>query len=149
MELVWPWECSDPVRSWDSHRVWDRLLCNTSLVLPLSAVTSSQGPQLCSYCTDGEGFLPFNTLQLGGWAGQPWLVANLSQAFKAEMDLLKSSQSNGQRSRVCSGLFSWTLGQCPTPPRVLRDYKAEAAGKSVWRWSFMSHAFLGLGSSQP
>lgn len=148
-EPVWPWECSDPARSWGWHRVWDRLLCNTSWALPLPAATSSQGPQLCSYCTDGEGLLPFNTPQPGSWAGQPWLAANLSQAFKAEMGLLKSSQSNGRRSQICSGLFSQTLGQCPSPPTVLRDYKAEAARKSVWRRSFMSHALLGLGSSQP
>lgn len=60
-ELVWPWERSDPARSWDQHHVWDRLLCNSGLALPLPATTSSQGFQLCSYCTDGEGFLPFNT----------------------------------------------------------------------------------------
>lgn len=77
---------------------------------------------------------------------QPWLAINLKQGFKAEIALLKSSLNNGRKSQVGSGIFSQTLDQHPTTPTVLRDYKAEAARKSVSRWSFMSHALLGLGS---
>lgn len=135
-ELVWPWERGDPARSWGWHRVCDRLLWNTKGCIFAVIALTEREPSPSTHRSRAAG------------PGSPGLQG-MSQAFKAEMGLLKSSQSDGGRSQVCSALFNWTLGQHPAPLMVLKDYKAEAARKSVWRQSFMLHGFQGLGSSQP
>lgn len=141
----WAWAVLSPEQELNQgleHYLWARILCGTSSAFPLPAVMSSQGLQLRRW----SGIPPLQHTAARCLFRQPRLAINLEQGFEAEIALLKSSLNDGRKSQVCSGIFSQALDQHPAPPTVLRDYKAEAARKSVSRWSFMSHALLGLGS---